>query len=326
MKKIIFMGTPQFSTAILSMLVDSGYQVLAVVTQPDKPVGRKKVLTPSPVKVLALDYDIPVYQPEKLSGSKELEELMALDADLIVTAAYGQFLPTKFLEFPKFGAVNVHASLLPKYRGGAPIHYAIMNGDKETGVTIMRMIAKMDAGDILSQKAIPIEEDDDVASMFDKLSVVGRDLLKETLPRLFAGQLQPIAQDPNLVTFSPNIQREEEQIDWSLSAQEVDYFVRGLRPWPSAHTVFEGIRYKLWQVKPLPQGNKSDLPIGSFYLDANNRLLVVCGNQSLLQILEIQPAGKGRLTDKEFTNGFKNLLQQKVVFDIPNRKVSDNNG
>lgn len=320
------MGTPKFSTAILRMLVDTGYQVLAVVTQPDKPVGRKKVLTPSPVKELAMNYNIPVYQPEKLSGSKELEELMTLDADLIVTAAYGQFLPTKFLEFPTYGAVNVHASLLPKYRGGAPIHYAIMNGDKETGVTIMRMVAKMDAGDILSQKAIPIEDTDDVASMFDKLSEVGRDLLKETLPKLFEGQLQPITQDPDLVTFSPNIQREEEQIDWRLNAQKVDYFVRGLRPWPSAHTVFEGVRYKIWQVKPLAQETNRDLPVGSLYLDDANRLLVVCGEQSLLQILELQPAGKGRLTDKEFANGFKHLLNQKIVFDIPNRKVSESNG
>ena len=144
MKKVIFMGTPEFSTGVLKRLIeDDTVEVIAVVTQPDRAVGRKKIITPTPVKVVALEHDISVYQPEKLSGSQELEELMQLDADLIVTAAYGQFLPTKFLNFPRFGAVNVHASLLPKYRGGAPIHYAIMNGDKETGVTIMRMVAKM---------------------------------------------------------------------------------------------------------------------------------------------------------------------------------------
>ena len=238
MKKVIFMGTPEFSTGVLKRLIeDKTVEVIAVVTQPDRAVGRKKIITPTPVKVVALEHDIPVYQPEKLSGSQELEELMQLDADLIVTAAYGQFLPTKFLNFPRFGAVNVHASLLPKYRGGAPIHYAIMNGDKETGVTIMRMVAKMDAGAIISQRAIPITGEDDVASMFEKLSVVGADLLIETLPALFAGTITEVEQDEALVSFSPNISREQEQIDWNKTATEVDCFVRGLRPWPTSFTI-----------------------------------------------------------------------------------------
>ena len=158
------------------------------------------MITPSPVKKYALEQNIAVYQPEKLTGSEELEQLMTLDADLIVTAAYGQFLPKKFLEFPKQGAVNVHASLLPKYRGGAPIHYAIMNGDSHTGVTIMRMVSKMDAGNILSQRSIPIEQIDDVASMFEKLSVVGAELLLDTLPKIFDGTITEIVQDEAFVT------------------------------------------------------------------------------------------------------------------------------
>ncbi|WP_373780824.1 methionyl-tRNA formyltransferase, partial [Jeotgalibaca porci] len=195
MKKIIFMGTPEFSVPILQALFDSEYEVIAVVTQPDRPVGRKRILTPPPVKELALKYTVPIFQPEKISGSEEMAALIALEADVIVTAAYGQFLPTKLLNAPKHRAINVHASLLPKYRGGAPVHYAIINGDKETGVSIMYMERKMDAGDVLSQKSIPITSSDDVQTMFDKLSTLGRDLLMETLPKLFTGDINPVPQD-----------------------------------------------------------------------------------------------------------------------------------
>ncbi|WP_373748247.1 methionyl-tRNA formyltransferase, partial [Jeotgalibaca porci] len=209
MKKIIFMGTPEFSVPILQALFDSEYEVIAVVTQPDRPVGRKRILTPPPVKELALKYTVPIFQPEKISGSEEMAALIALEADVIVTAAYGQFLPTKLLNAPKHRAINVHASLLPKYRGGAPVHYAIINGDKETGVSIMYMERKMDAGDVLSQRSIPITSSDDVQTMFNKLSTLGRDLLMETLPRLFTGDIHPVPQDESKVTFSPNISREE---------------------------------------------------------------------------------------------------------------------
>ena len=170
MEKIIFMGTPEFSVPILEALLQHEYDVIAVVTQPDRPVGRKKILTPSPVKEAALKHGLPVYQPEKISGSPEMEELIALNPDLIVTAAYGQFLPVKLLNAPRFRSINVHASLLPKYRGGAPVHYAIINGEIETGVSIMYMEKKMDAGAVLAQRAIPITEQDDVGTMFLKLS------------------------------------------------------------------------------------------------------------------------------------------------------------
>lgn len=313
MKKVIFMGTPEFSTGVLKRLIeDEAVEVIAVVTQPDRAVGRKKIITPTPVKVVALEHNIPVYQPEKLSGSQELEELMQLDADLIVTAAYGQFLPTKFLNFPRFGAVNVHASLLPKYRGGAPIHYAIMNGDKETGVTIMRMVAKMDAGAIISQRAIPITGEDDVASMFEKLSVVGADLLIETLPALFAGTITEVEQDEALVSFSPNISREQEQIDWNKTATEVDYFVRGLRPWPTSFTILNGNRVKMWGVA-LTDKQTAKTP-GSLFVEGG-RLYVACGSGTVLEITRLQPAGKAQMDAKAFMNGFSELLKNDAVFE-----------
>ena len=189
MTKIIFMGTPGFSVPILEGLVAEGYDVIRVVTQPDRPVGRKKTLTPPPVKEAAVKLNIPVLQPEKISGSDEMQEIIDLAPDLIVTAAFGQFLPEKLLEAPKHGAINVHASLLPKYRGGAPVHYSIINGDSETGVSIMNMVKKMDAGDILLQQAIPIEKTDDVGSMFDKLSLLGKEMLLNMLPNFLTGNV-----------------------------------------------------------------------------------------------------------------------------------------
>ena len=205
MTKIIFMGTQGFSVPILDGLVEAGYEVLRVVTQPDRPVGRKKVLTPPPVKEAALKHNIKVLQPEKISGSAEMDEIMTLGADLIVTAPFGQFLPESLLESPRLGAINVHASLLPKYRGGAPVHYSIINGDDKTGVTIMRMIKKMDAGAILTQESLPIEKTDDVGSMFEKLSLLGKKMLLEMLPDFLEGKIKDTPQEESQVTYSPNI-------------------------------------------------------------------------------------------------------------------------
>ncbi|MDK8289730.1 MAG: methionyl-tRNA formyltransferase, partial [Staphylococcus lugdunensis] len=201
MSKVIFMGTPDFSTTILEMLIKE-HEVIAIVTQPDRPVGRKRVLTPPPVKKVALEHDIAVYQPEKLKGSEELEALLQLDSDLIVTAAFGQLLPEVLLEKPKYGAINVHASLLPKYRGGAPIHQAIIDGETETGITIMYMVKKLDAGNIIAQQAIGITEDDNVGTMHDKLSILGADLLQKTLPDILEGKNQSIPQDDSKATFA----------------------------------------------------------------------------------------------------------------------------
>lgn len=303
-KKIIFMGTPDFSVRVLQGLIDSPYEVVAVVTQPDRPVGRKRVLTAPPVKQLAVKHQIEVYQPEKISGSAELEALIELEADLIVTAAYGQFVPTRLLEAPTFGAINVHASLLPKYRGGAPIHYAIWKGEQETGISIMYMVKKMDAGDILSQKAIPIEQADDVGSMFEKLAIVGQDLLLETLPALFAKQIVAVPQDEALVTFSPTISKEQEQVNWAQTAIEVDRHVRGFRPFPSTYTWLDDQRVKIWlgEVVAKP-ADTTVAAVGTVVAVEAKRLIIQCGAESYYAILEWQESGKKRMPIETFLKG-----------------------
>ncbi|GMC04062.1 methionyl-tRNA formyltransferase [Enterococcus thailandicus] len=301
MTNIVFMGTPAFSVPILEGLLEAGYIVQAVVTQPDRPVGRKKVITPTPVKEAALKHDLLVLQPEKISGSEEMEKIVELQPDILITAAFGQFLPEKLLQVPKHGAINVHASLLPKYRGGAPVHYSIINGEKETGVTIMEMIKKMDAGGIFAQESLPITKQDDVGTMFDKLSLLGKELLLKTLPSILDGSLTPTPQDEEKVTFSPNITREQEAIDWNKTAEEVDNQVRGMRPWPIAFTTYEDVRWKLLAVEPLAE-ETTEAP-GTIIRKDKKNLWIACGNQTVLAIKELQPAGKGKQTIQAFLNG-----------------------
>lgn len=301
------MGTPAFSVPILEALIDSEYEVVAVVTQPDRPVGRKKILTASPVKAAAVQHDLPVFQPEKISGSPEMETLIALEPDLIVTAAFGQFLPQKLLSVPKYGAINVHASLLPKYRGGAPVHYALMKGEKETGVSIMYMEKKMDAGDILAQKSLDITRNDDVGTLFDRLSALGKDLLMDTLPKLLAGDITPVKQNEEEVTYSPNIKREEELVDWTKTAAEVDYQVRGLRPWPVAYTLLEGNRLKLWDVTPTEE--KTTAVPGTIIRIEKEAVYIACGDQTVVKINEVQPAGKSKMTVMAFLSGVGSQLK-----------------
>ena len=308
MTKIVFMGTPAFSVPILEGLLESGYEVQAVVTQPDRPVGRKHVITPPPVKVAALKHDLLVLQPEKISGSAEMDKIASLAPDLIVTAAFGQFLPEKLLQIPRLGAINVHASLLPKYRGGAPVHYAIMNGEDKTGVTIMEMIKKMDAGAIYSQAEIPITKTDDVGTMFEKLSALGKDLLLNTLPELIQGTLEKTPQNEAQVTFSPNITREQEAIDWQKTADEIDNQVRGMRPWPIAFTTYRGVRWKIWDVTPLAE--TTDAAPGTIIKKDKSELFVACGKNTTLALKELQPAGKGKQDVQAFLNGVgQNVVQ-----------------
>lgn len=306
MTKVVFMGTPAFSVPILQGLVEAGYEVLAVVTQPDRPVGRKKQIQFPPVKQAALDLHLPVYQPEKISQSEELDEIIALNPDVIVTAAFGQFLPERLLQVPRFGAVNVHASLLPAYRGGAPVHYAIIDGQKETGVTIMKMIKKMDAGGIYAQSKLPITPQDDVGTMFEKLSLLGRDLLLETLPKILDG-LKPTPQEEALVTFSPNITREQEEIDWQKTAQQIDCQIRGMHPWPVAFTTYQGKRMKIYRATVLEE-TTTQAP-GTIIEKSKKRLVIACGQQTTLAIDELQIAGKAKQTIQDFLNGVGQHVQ-----------------
>lgn len=303
MTKIIFMGTPDFSATVLKGLLESKqYEILAVVTQPDRAVGRKKEIRMTPVKQVAVDHHLAVYQPEKLSRSEELEKIMALSADGIVTAAFGQFLPSRLLDSVSF-AVNVHASLLPKYRGGAPIHYAIINGDKEAGVTIMEMVKEMDAGDMIARRAIPIEETDNVGTMFEKLALVGRDLLLESLPSYLAGDLKPVPQDKNQVTFSPNISPEEERIDWTKTNRQLFNQIRGMYPWPVAHTLLNGERFKIYEATPVEgAGQPGEI------LAIGKKELIVAAGESALSLKTVQPAGKSKMTIVDFLNGLGRQL------------------
>ncbi|EOI7832025.1 methionyl-tRNA formyltransferase [Enterococcus hirae] len=301
MTKLVFMGTPAFSVPILEGLLEEGYEVVAVVTQPDRPVGRKKIITPTPVKEASVKHGLLVLQPEKISGSEEMEKIIALQPDVIITAAFGQFLPEKLLQAPVHGAINVHASLLPKYRGGAPVHYSIINGEKETGVTIMEMIKKMDAGGIYAQESLPITKQDDVGTMFEKLSALGKQLLLKTLPDILNGNLSPRPQDESKVTFSPNITREQEAIDWNKTAEEIDNQVRGMRPWPIAFTTYEQTRWKLLNVEALAE--KTTAEPGTIIKKDKKNLWIACGKQTVLAIKELQPAGKGKQAINEFLNG-----------------------
>lgn len=299
------MGTPAFSVPVLDGLVEKGYEVLAVVTQPDRAVGRKKEIKMTPVKAAALRHKLPVYQPEKISGSDEMAELMTLGADIIVTAAFGQFLPERLLNSVKH-AVNVHASLLPKYRGGAPVHYAIIKGDKEAGVTIMEMVKKMDAGDMISQRAIPITDADNVGTMFEKLSLVGRELLLDTLPDYLAGNITPQPQDESQVTFSPNITPEEERIDWQLSARDIFNQVRGMSPWPVAHTIWQGTRFKLHEVVLADLNHVEGAP--GQVIEKTKKSLVIATKEGAVSLTIVQPAGKPKMPIQDFLNGLgKNI-------------------
>ncbi len=302
MNKVIFMGTPQFSVPILQALIeDETIEVIAVVTQPDRKVGRKQVVTPPPVKQLAVEHGLPVFQPEKLAGSEEMKALVEMDSDLLITAAYGQYVPTQLLNAPKHRSINVHASLLPKYRGAAPIHYAVLEGEEKTGVTIMYMEKKMDAGNIIAQREIPITDEDDTGTLFEKLSLLGRDLLMDTLPSVFAGENESIAQDEEAVTYSPMISKEQEQIDWTKTAREIFNHIRALRPAPGAYTLLDGERFKLWAAK-VANVETTKEPGVIHRIDKKN-LEVACGEGTVLSLTEIQPAGKKRLNVVNYLAG-----------------------
>ncbi len=300
--RVLFMGTPDFAVPSLRLLLEEKDQVevIGVVTQPDRPKGRKKVLTPPPVKVEAIKHDLPVFQPQKLRSEEAIRQVLELQPDLIVTAAYGQILPEPVLNAPKYGCINVHASLLPKYRGGAPIHHAIINGEKETGVTIMYMVKALDAGDMLLQRAIPITSGDNVGTMHDKLANLGAELLKEVLPSILDGTVQAVPQDDEQATFAPNITREDEKIDWERTAQELDCQIRGLCPWPVAYTLWKGKPFKIWKASVVNEETQGE-PGTVIRLDNNG--IVVATGKGLLRLTEVQPSGKKPMPARQFING-----------------------
>ncbi|CAH1205106.1 Methionyl-tRNA formyltransferase [Paenibacillus allorhizoplanae] len=301
---IIFMGTPDFAVPSLQALLEEGYNVTTVVTQPDRPKGRKRVLTPTPVKVEAEKHGIPVLQPVKLREADSVEQIRQLAPDLIVTAAYGQILPKSVLDLPKYGCINIHASLLPKYRGGAPIHHAVMRGEAETGVTIMYMAVGLDTGDMISRVALPIEDTDTTGMLFEKLSIAGADLLKRTLPDLLAGRIEAVPQNEADAIYSPNIRREDELLDWSRSAMELWNHIRGLNAYPGAYTFWNGDVLKVWaSLKPMQSGQDRTGIVPGTVLSCSEQGIEVMTGAGALWLTEIQPAGKKAMLVSEFVRG-----------------------
>lgn len=298
--RVLFMGTPEFALPSLEALIDSE-EVVAVVTQPDRPKGRGKILTPPPVKGLALRYDIPVLQPLSLKDGDTIREISAYKPDLIVVVSYGKILPKTILNIPPYGCINVHASLLPKYRGAAPINWALINGEEETGVTIMEMDEGMDTGDIILQKAIPIEEDDDVESLSTKLSILGAELLKEALSLLKEGKLTSIPQDGAKATYAPMLKKEDGAIPWEWDAWKIRDFVRGMNPWPGAYTFWKGKRLKI--LKGMALGNGDGIP-GEVKAVSKEGIDVVTG-KGLFRIKKLQPEGKRIMDASEFIQGYR---------------------
>ncbi len=299
--KIIFMGTPEFSVPILKGLIEN-YKVRAIVTQPDHPVGRHGELKPTPIKQVGIDNTILVLQPEKIKN--DIQSITALEPDMIVTCAYGQILPKEILDCPRLGCINVHASLLPKLRGGAPIHRAILEGYKKTGITIMYMAPGMDDGDIISQEEIEITYDDTASTLHDKLSILGRDLLLKTLPSIIDGTNSRTKQDPALVTYGFNIKREDEKIDFSKTQREIYNQVRGLNSWPGAYCIFGGKVLKVWECR---EGDKFDTRLinGEITAIYEDGIGVKVSNGEIV-LKTIQPEGKTRMKALDYARGIMN--------------------
>ena len=308
-KKIVFMGTPKFAVPILEMLIEN-FGVDLVITQPDKKVGRKKVLTAPPVKVLAEEKGIKVLQPEKISGDEDvIAELKGLNPDIIITAAYGQLVPESILEIPKYKCINVHGSLLPKLRGGAPIQYSILEDHGKTGITIMYMVKKLDAGDMISKVEVDILDSDNYESLHDKLSIAGRDLLKETLPNIFTGNIAPEKQDDSLATFARNILREDEKIDWNKSARQIFNQIRALDPTPGAFTYLDENVLKIWNSEVVGlEENFSSKKVGTIIKQDKKYIYLLCGENTVLKVKELQISGKKRMPVVNFLSNKKDYV------------------
>lgn len=300
---LIFAGTPRFAVPTLEKLVDAGHFVRLVVTQPDRPRGRGMDLAISPVKECALRLGLPVVQPDKIKNNEEFrQQLSALHPDAIIVVGYGRIIPQWMIDLPRLGNLNLHASLLPKYRGAAPIQWAIAQGESVTGVTTMRIDAGLDTGDILMQRELTIAGEDDAETMGPKLAAIGTDLMIETLRRLESGQIQPIPQDYSKATLAPILTREDGRIDFTRTATEICNRLRGFQPWPGAHTLFRGRGLQVHRAHPLD--HPIDLTPGAMKADSA-RLMVSCGEKSGLEIIDLQPEGKRRMSAANFINGYR---------------------
>ena len=305
--KIIFMGTPDFAAASLEALIASRHEIQAVVTQPDKPKGRKGELTPSPVKVIAKREGIKVYQPLKVRDEEFVKTLRAYNPDVMVVVAFGQIIPLSILKMPKYGCVNIHGSLLPKYRGAAPIQWAVLDGEKETGITTILMDEGIDTGDILLKKTIKIDADETSGSLFDKLMALGAKAILETLDELEKGSLTPTKQGESPTAYAKMLTKAMGLIDFTKSAKELDCFVRGMDPWPSAYTLLAGKTLKLWKVRVVEGSGKA----GSVIEIGKESFTIACG-EGAIEVLEVQLEGKKRMSAGDFLKGSSLNIGQEL--------------
>ncbi len=296
--RIIFAGTPDFAVPALQMLINSAHQICAVYTQPDRPAGRGRKLTPGPVKQLALSANIPVFQPQNLKSEDDLRQLAAHDADLMVVVAYGLILPQAVLDTPKLGCINIHGSLLPRWRGAAPIHRALMAGDTRTGVTIMQVVKKLDAGDMLHKEICDIQPHNTSSELHDKLADLGATGLSKVLSQIEAGTLNPEKQDESLVTYAEKLEKSESILDWNLSAIELDRKIRGLNSWPVAQTLYKGKVLRIWRAIIADEDNQ--LPAGT--VTRQGKRMSVATGSGVLDLLEVQLQGGKRMDIQAFLN------------------------
>lgn len=305
--KIIFMGTPDFAAGALEALVNAGYEILLAVTQPDKPKGRSSELIPTPVKVCAMEHGIPVFQPRRIKTPEAMEELKKYEADIYIVAAFGQILSQEILNIPRYGCLNIHASLLPKYRGASPIQHVIIDGEESTGVTIMQMDAGIDTGDMLYKKEIPIQQTDNYETLHDKLMVLGGQAIVEALPLLEQGKLVPEKQRDDLSCHAPLIDKAMGEIDFSQTAAAIDRKIRGMTPWPSAFTSYRGKQLKIWRAEPDGNGNPDGAHTPGEILGTDKDSVTVATGEGVLRILELQLEGKKRMPAHDFLLGVKML-------------------
>ena len=300
--KIVFMGTPDFSVGALEALVAAGHEITAVVTQPDKAKRRSGQMQFPPVKECALKHNIPVFQPVKVKAPESVEQLQKYEADILVVAAFGQIVSKEILTMPRLGCVNIHASLLPKYRGASPINWCIINGEKETGVTIMQMDEGIDTGDILTMTKVPIADDETAESLFEKLSKAGAELIVDTLPKLERGEITPIKQNEAESSHTKMMSKSLGEIDWNKSAVEIERLVRGLNSWPSAYTYINGKSVKLWRCEVADENFDGTKQAGEIVKVTKDAVEAACG-KGILRICELQLEGKKRMDIKSFLLG-----------------------
>lgn len=297
--RVVFLGTPAFAVPSLQAVART-HEVLAVFTQPDRPKGRGNQLTESPVKIAARELVLPIYQPERIKRPENVELLQAFGADMMIVVGYGQIISQTIIDLPRYGILNVHASLLPKYRGAAPIQWAIANGETETGVTIMQIDAGLDTGDMLLKAALPIGPDETAPELSARLAPLGADLLLQAMDQIARGEVRREKQNDAEATLAPILNKEDGQVDWSRTAQSIYNRLRGFTPWPGAYTTFRGQQLTIFQAKPV-EGNLS----AGILRAEKRRVLVGCGQNTALELLEIQLAGKRRMTAEALLNGYK---------------------